>query len=238
MSSIVNLSGKTALITGSSKGLGAAIAKKYAEADAHVILLARNEEKLIEISNKIKSSGGHTTVIPCDVSNHMALKNVASSIEEKFGKLDIFVGNAAILGTLVPIQDIDLQEFQDVMNVNVTANFILLKTLHPLLKRSKNGRVILLTTGESVVRGDANWGGYAVSKAALESLARIYAEENKPGNICVNIVDPVKTRTDMRASAKPDENPMDLPHPDEIMDVFLDLASDDCTHHGKTIKAQ
>jgi len=235
---MTDLTGKIALITGASKGIGAAVAIAYAKAGAHVILLARNERKLTKIDDKIKEFGGQATLIPCDLSDHEALKNLTPLLQERFGKLDIFVGNAGLLGTLSPLQDISIREFNQVMNVNLTANFILLKNIHPLLKQSDAGRVILVTTGESVVKGSAYWGSYAISKSALETMARVYAEENKQNNIRINLIDPVKVRTDMRAKAKPGEDPESLKTSEEITDSFLMLASDGCTHHGEVIKAQ
>ena len=235
---MTDLSGKIALITGASKGIGAAVAIAYAQAGAHVILLARNKRKLTKIDDKIKKIGGKATLIPCDLNDHDALKNLAPLLQERFGKLDIFVGNAGVLGTLSPLQDTSVREFNQVMNVNLTTNFILLKTLHPLLKQSDSGRVILVSTAEDVVKGSAYWGSYAISKSALETMARVYAEENKQSNIRINLLDPVKVRTDMRVKAKPGEDPMSLKTPEDITGSFLMLASNDCIHHGEVIKAQ
>lgn len=235
---MTDLSGKIAFITGASKGIGAAVAIAYAKAGAHVILLARNERKLTKVDDKIKEFGGQATLIPCDLNDHDSLKNLAPLLQERFGKLDIFVGNAGLLGTLSPLQDISAREFNQIMNVNLTANFTLLKNLHPLLKQSEAGRVIMVTTGEDIVKGSAYWGTYAISKSALETMTRVYAEENRQSNIRVNLLDPVKVRTDMRSKAKPGEDPMSLPAPKEIMNSFLMLASDNCSHHGEVIKAQ
>ena len=231
-----DLSGKVALITGASKGIGAAVAKAYARAGAHVILLARNERKLTKIDDEIKALGGTATLIPFDLTDSENIQNLGPLLTQKFGKLDIFVGNAALLGTLGPLTDISRREFNQVMSVNLTANFLLLKTLDPLLKASEAGRVIFVTTGADIVKGHAYWGTYAISKAALEAMARVYAGENEQSNIRVNIIDPVRVRTDMRASAKPGEDPMSLPAPDDIVGRFLELASADCQKHGEVVK--
>ena len=231
---MVDLSGKIALITGASQGIGAAVAKAYASAGVHVILLARNKRKLERIDDAIKALGGQATLIPFDLSDSDSLKNLGPLLAERFGKIDIFVGNAAMLGTLGPLTDISTREFNQVMAVNLTANFLLLKTLDPLLKVSEAGRVIFVTTGADIVKGYAYWGTYAVSKAAVESMARVYAGEKEESNIRVNLIDPVRVRTDMRASAKPGEDPMSLPAPEDIVEKFLELASSDCQLHGET----
>ncbi len=233
---MVDLSGKIALITGASQGIGAAVAKAYASAGAHVILLARNKRKLERIDDAIKALGGQATLIPFDLSDSDNIKNLGPLLQERFGKLDIFVGNAAMLGTLGPLTDISAREFNQVMAVNVTANFLLLKTLNILLKASEAGRVIFLTTGVDIVKGHAYWGTYAVSKAAVESMAQVYAGENEQSNIRVNIIDPGAVRTDMRSKAKPGEDPMSLPAPDDIMARFLELTSNDCQYHGEILK--
>ena len=235
---MVDLSGKIALVTGASKGLGAAIAKAYADAGAHVLLLARHERRLGRISDAIQKYGGQATIIPCDLSDSESLKNLAPLIQQKFGQLDIFVGNAGLLGTLSPLQDITTEEFNQVLSVNLTANFILLKTLPPLLNASKAGRIVMVSTSDKVINGQGYWGSYAVSKAALETLVKTYADENAHGSIRTNIIKPGALRTDMRAKAKPGEDPQSLPLPEEITYKFLELASNDCTLNGQIIEAQ
>ena len=238
MPNSIDLTGKIALITGASKGIGAAIAKAYAKAGAHVILIARNQRKLEKIDDDIRKQGGTATLIPLDIMSFDNVDKLGPAIYEKFGKLDIFVANAAILGTLSPLSQISSREFQHVMDTNLTANFRLIKTLDPLLQKSEAGRAIFLTTGSDIVKGEAYWGGYAISKAALESMVRIYAAENNQSTLNINLADPVRVRTNMRASAKPGEDPLSLPHPDDIMSKFLELASSDCGLHGETINLQ
>jgi NAD(P)-dependent dehydrogenase (short-subunit alcohol dehydrogenase family) len=232
------LKDRIALITGASKGIGAAIAKAYAKAGAHVILLARDQKKLEQVDDEIKREGGQATLFPFDLMRLDELEKLGPSIHQRFGRLDIFVGNAGLLGTLMPLNQIGVKEYQRVMDTNLNANFMLIKTLDPLLKTSDAGRVIFVSTGQGVVDGRAYWGTYAISKAALESMARVYAAENENSAMRVNIVDPGGVRTDMRAAAKPGEDPQTLPAPEDITGVFLDLASPQCRVHGQVIKAQ
>lgn len=231
--SSIDLTGRIALITGASKGIGAAIAKAYAKAGAHVVLTARSQKGLEEVDDAIQAEGGQATLMPLDLMRLDNLEKLGPTLQERFGKLDIFVGNAGLLGTLMPLPQITPREFQHVMDTNVTANFRLLKTLDPLLKASDAGRVIFVSTGAGVVKGRAYWGTYSISKAALESMARVYADEVRQTNIRVNIVNPGAVRTDMRASAVPGEDPMTLPAPEDIVEVFLELASPDCQKHGE-----
>lgn len=231
------LTNKIALITGASRGIGRAVAMEYAAHGAHVILLATKKRKLEKLYDEITENGGAATVFPFDLSQLEDIHKIGPSIYKKFGGLDIFVGNAGLLGTLSPLSDIKPDEFQKVMDINIHANFHLLQTLDPLLKRSSAGRVIFVTTGSEVVHGRAYWGTYAISKAALESMARIYAQEVAHSNIRVNLLNPGAVRTDMRAAAKPGENPQTLPAPDEITENFVYLASDQCQDHGQIIQA-
>lgn len=231
----VDLSGRLALITGASQGIGAAVAKAYAKAGAHVILVARNQKKLEKMDDEIREAGGQATLLPLDLMNFEEVDKLGPSIYERFGKLDIFVGNAGLLGTLGPLTQISNTEYQRVLDTNLSANFRLIKTLDPLLQASDTGRAIFVSTSEEVVGGRAYWGTYSISKAALESMVRVYAAENEKTNLRVNIVDPGAVRTDMRASAKPGEDPMSLPHPDDIVNVFLDLASSSCAKHGEVV---
>ena len=232
----ISLNNKIALITGASQGIGAAVAKAYAKAGAHVILVARNQKKLEAIDDEIKATGGNATLLPLDLQDLNAIDKLGPVIEQRFGKLDIFVGNAGLLGTLMPLHQISTTEFDRVMTVNLAANFRLIKTLDPVLKASDNGRVMFVSTGQSVTQGRAYWGTYAVSKSALETMAMVYADETRQTNIRVNVIDPGSVRTDMRAAAKPGENPEILPRPENITDDFLTLAADDCTQHGDIIR--
>lgn len=236
MTHLVNLSDKIALITGASRGIGAAVAKVYASAGAHVILLARNVSGLEKVDDEIKSSGGKATLMPVDLLKLDSLENLGPMLYERFGKLDIFVGNAGILGTLGPLAQADPKEFEKVMDINLMANYRLIRTLDPLLRASDNGRAILVSTGTGVIQGRGYWGAYAVSKAGLETMARVYADETAQTNLRVNVIDPGAVRTEMRKSAKPGEDPMSLPAPDDITQEFLNLAADNCAKHGEIVR--
>lgn len=235
MSSPVDLSGKIALVTGASRGIGAAVAKAYAKAGAHVVLLARTVGGLEAVDDEIRAAGGHATLMPVDLMKLDELDALGPTLYERFGGLDIFVANAGMLGTLSPLGHIDPKEWQKVIDTNVSANFRLLRTLDPLLQKSENGRAIFVTTSDDVIDGRAYWGTYGISKAALETLARTYAAENDNTALKVNIVDPGRVRTDMRAAAKPGEDPLTLPAPDDVVPKFLELAAPDCKQNGAII---
>ncbi len=229
-----SLAGKTALITGASRGIGAAAAKELARQGAHVILIARTIGGLESVDDEIKAFGGKATLMPLDLFKLNELDALGPTLHKHFPKLDIFIGNAAMLGTLAPLGHIKPDEFQRVMDLNVTANYRLVRTLDPLLKASDNGRVVFVTSG---ITQDykAYWGEYAVSKAALEALAKVYAAECANSNVKVNILDPGRVRTAMRAQAYPGEDPQSRPHPDEIAPYFLKLVANDCTMNGQTL---
>lgn len=238
MTDNINLNGKIALITGASKGIGAAVAKAYAKAGAHVILIARNKSALEKNDDEIREMGGQATLMPLDLMRLDDLEKLGQILFQRFGKLDIFVGNAGLLGTLGPLPQINNREFQHVMDTNLTANFRLIKTLDPLLQESEAGRVIFVSTSSAVTQGRAYWGTYSISKAALETMARVYAAENEKTNLRVNIINPGAVRTDMRAAAMPGEDPMTLPAPKDVVPKFLELASSTCSLHGEVVKIQ
>lgn len=215
------LEGKIALITGASRGIGAAVAKAYAREGAQVILIARTTGGLEEVDDAIRTEGGKpATLVPLDLLEFDKIDGLGGMIAEKYGRLDILVGNAAILGELAPISSIDPKVWQKVIDLNLTANYRLLRSFDPLLRQSQAGRVQFVTSGVVAMQAPF-WGAYAVSKAGLEKLADTYAAEVKNTNIQVETVDPGVVRTRMRASAFPGEDPMTLPTPEEITDRFL-----------------
>lgn len=228
------LAGKTALITGASRGIGAAVAKELARQGAHVILIARTIGGLEAVDDEIKAFGGTATLMPLDLFKLDDLDALGPTLHQHFPKLDILIGNAAMLGTLAPIGHVKPDEFQRVMDLNVTANYRLIRTLDPMLKASDAGRVVFVSSG---VTKDfkAYWGEYAVSKAALEALAKVYANECANTNVKVNILDPGRVRTAMRAQAYPGEDPQSRPHPDDIAPYFLKLVADDCILNGEIV---
>ncbi len=229
-----SLKGKTALITGASRGIGAAAAKLLAKQGAHVILIARTVGGLEAVDDEIKSFGGKATLMPLDLFKLNDLDALGPTLYQHFPKLDIFIGNAAMLGTLAPLGHLKPDEWQKVMDLNVTANFRLIRTLDPLLKASPHGRVVFVTSG---ITQDikAYWGEYAVSKVALEALAKVYASECANTNVKVNILDPGRVRTAMRSQAYPGEDPQSRPHPDDMAHYFLKLVGDDCAMSGETL---
>lgn len=228
----VDLTGKVALITGSSRGIGRSVALAYAKAGAHVVLLARTVSALEAVDDEIRAAGGSATLMPADLRDLDALDNMGPLLLEKFGRLDIFVANAATLGTLTPAPHIKPAEWARVMDVNLNANFRLVRTLDALLRASDMGRAIFVTSGAAA--GIAYWSAYGVSKAALECLAKTYAAETKLTKLRVNLIDPGIVRTAMRAEAFPGEDPLSLKHPDDVTGLFIDLAGPACTRHGNT----
>ena len=229
-----NLSGKVAVVTGASRGIGASVAVELAKAGAHVILIARTIGGLEAVDDNIKSFGGKSTLMPLDLFKLNDLDALGPTLHQHFPKVDIFIGNAAMLGTIAPITNVKPDEFQKVMDLNVMANYRLLRTLDPLLKASNAGRVVFVTSGITKdIR--AYWGEYAISKVALEALAKTYAAECEGTNVRVNILDPGRVRTTMRAQAYPGEDPAIRPHPNEIVNYFMPLVGDDCTMNGETV---
>lgn len=228
------LKDKIALITGASRGIGSAVAKRYAAEGAHVILLARTVGGLEELDDEIQSAGGKTTLVPCDLRQFDKIDELGAVVAERFGKLDILVGNAGVLGELTPVSHITPKVWQEVMDINVTANYRLIRSFDPLLKLSDAGRALFVTSGVAPSHF-AYWGAYSASKAALEKLIYVYAEETKKTNLRVNLVDPGVVRTKMRETAMPGEDPNTLPAPEAITDVFVDLATNNCQKHGEVV---
>ncbi|WND02128.1 SDR family NAD(P)-dependent oxidoreductase [Temperatibacter marinus] len=232
-----SLKGKLALITGASRGIGRAVAELYAKEGAHVIAVARarSQGALEELDDTIQAIGGSCTIAPLDLQDGDALDRLGALIYERWGKLDILVGNAGILGAITPITHMDVKEWGDILNINLTANWRLLRSMDPLLKQSDAGRAIFVSSG-AAHKHKPYWGGYAVSKAALEELVLTYAAETKASKIKANLIDPGPIRTMMRAKAVPGEDPSSLPTTAEIAPLFLELASDTLEKTGELIK--
>jgi NAD(P)-dependent dehydrogenase (short-subunit alcohol dehydrogenase family) len=218
------LKDRIALITGASRGLGRAVALAYAREGAHVLLLARGLATLGRVDDDIRAAGGQASLIPLDLADGAAIDALGPSLYERFGRLDVLVGNAAILGALSPLPHVSSTHWDKVIAVNVTANWRLIRTLHPLLERSGAARVIFVTsTGAN--SGDPYWAPYSVSKAALEALAKTYANETANTAITVNLVDPGAIATRMRAEAYPGEDQATLPRPEQVTEIFVKLAA-------------
>jgi len=228
------LQGRSALITGASRGIGAAVATRFAAEGAHVILLARTVGGLEEVDDAIKAAGGNATLVPCDVTDFERLDTLGPHLLERFGGLDIFIGNAAVLGTMTPLAQYDAKVWHQVFDINVHANWRLIRVVDPLLRRAAAGRAVLLTSG-AARRPRAYWGAYAVTKAALEAMGAVWAAELVKTDVRVNLLNPGATRTKMRATAFPGEDPMSLKTPDAVTDALVELASVDCQRHGEII---
>jgi len=228
----IDLKGRIALVTGASRGIGYFTAIELAKAGAHVIACARTVGGLEELDDAIKAVGGSATLVPFDLSDMEAIDRLGASIFERWGKLDILVANAGILGVIAPVAHVEAKVFERVMTTNVTAMWRLVRSLEPLLVKSDAGRAILLSSGVAT-NPRAFWGAYAMSKAAVETMGRIWAEEMAHTSLRINLVNPGATRTAMRAQAMPGEDPETLPHPSEVAAKILPLASPEMTDSGR-----
>lgn len=229
------LAGRLALITGASRGIGAAVARRFAAEGAQLVLVARTVGGLEEVDDAVRAAGSSATLVPLDLTDFEAIDRLGQSLYERFGRLDILVGNAGILGTLSPVGHIQPRDWTAVINLNLTANWRLIRSLDPLLRASEAGRV-LFVTAEVARSARAYWGAYAASKAALETLVRVYADEVEKTKLRVNLIDPGKVRTALRARAFPGEKPEQVPHPDTITDMFVELAEAASTRHGEIVE--
>jgi NAD(P)-dependent dehydrogenase (short-subunit alcohol dehydrogenase family) len=223
---------RVALITGASRGIGAAVAARFAREGIHVILTARDVKGLEATDDAVRASGGTATLVPLDLAEYDKIDILAANIAQRFGKLDILVGNAAILSDLTPLAHIEPDDFDRVMATNVTANWHLIRALDTLLKRSDAPRAMFVTSGVTT-HACAYWGAYAISKTALEAMVNIYAAENERTPLRVNLIDPGAVRTRMRARAFPGEDPMTLPDAEAIVELFVTLAATDLQETGK-----
>jgi NAD(P)-dependent dehydrogenase (short-subunit alcohol dehydrogenase family) len=216
------LADRIALVTGASRGIGHATALALARAGAHVVAVARTVGGLEELDDAIRAIGGSTTLVPLDLKDTPGIARLAAALQARYGRLDIMVGNAGILGPLSPLDHVEPKAWDDVLAVNVTANWHLIRAMDPLLKRSAAARVVFVTSG-IVAHPRAYWGPYAVSKAALEALARTYAAETLSTAIRVNLFNPGPTRTRMRATAMPGEDPAELKTAEPVAERILEL---------------
>ncbi len=234
------LENKVALITGASRGIGAEIAKLYAREGAHVILLARSKSGLEDVDDVIRAECGEgcSTLMPCDLTKIDDLEALGPTIYNRFGKLDIFVANAGILGEMTLVSHSKMKDWKDTWTTNVLANVQMIRTLEPLLKASEAGRAILVGSGMGI-DAKAFGGEYGVSKAAAMFLFRTWAEENRTGNLRVNIVRPGAVDTDMLRQVFPGGYQADdLRTAEQVAPLFVALASPDCTRHGEIVRPE
>jgi NAD(P)-dependent dehydrogenase (short-subunit alcohol dehydrogenase family) len=227
------LAHRIAVVTGASRGIGHAAALALAKAGAHVVAVARTVGGLEELDDAIRAEGGSpATLVPLDLRDYTGIDRLGAALQDRFGRLDILVGNAGILGPLSPLGHVQQAAWDEVMAVNVTANWRLICAMDPLLKFSDAGRVVFVSSDVAAL-ALAYWGPYAISKAALETLARTYAAETVATNVRVNLLTPGPIRTRMRAQAMPGEDPMTLETPEQVAGKIIELCLPSMQESGK-----
>jgi NAD(P)-dependent dehydrogenase (short-subunit alcohol dehydrogenase family) len=228
------LAGKIALITGASRGIGAAVAERFAGEGAHLVLVARTVGGLEETDDRVRTAGGSATLVPFDLRDFIKIDELGAALYERYGRLDILIGNAAEFGVFSPLGHIDPDAWSEVLDLNLTANWRLIRATDPLLRMAPSGRAVFVT---SRLARDAlpYYGAYAVSKAGLETMVRIYAGEIARTAVRVNLIDPGIARTRLRARIFPGENPESIPEPETVAEAFLDLVLPECTRNGEVV---
>lgn len=229
------LQDRIAVITGASRGIGRAVALGFAAEGAHVILVSRTVGGLEEVDDEISKIGGKATLVPLDLTDFDAIDRLGANIYERWGKLDVLVGNAGSLGVLTPVSHLEVKAWDKVIATNITANWRLIRSFEPLLKRSDAGRAIFVTSG-AAQKNKPYWGGYAMSKAALEAIVKTWAAECANTNVRANLISPGPTRTAMRKQAMPGEDPTTLTKPAELVPLFIELAMPSCTRNGEVVE--
>lgn len=230
------LKNRTALVTGANRGIGLAIAKEFGKEGANVLLAGRNKAALDRVRDQIFSAGGTAEVFVVDLEKDESVRDLTRQLKSKFESLDILIGNAASLGARVPLIRYPLDTWRQTFRINVDANLILLAELDELLKRAQAPRIVMLSA-KVATQGKATTGSYAVTKAALEAMVRIYVAEAGQSPVRINIVSPGATRTEMRARAAPEEDPMTLKTPEAIAPLFVEMAVPEYREQGKWIDA-
>lgn len=226
------LDGRVAVVTGASRGIGRAAALALAQAGAHVIAVARTQGGLEELDDAIQAVGSGATLVPLNLTDYEGIDRLGGAIHERWGRLDILVGNAGVLGALMPLGHLTPEIWQKTLEVNVTANWRLIRSLDPLLRESDAGRAIFVTSG-AAHKCRAYWGAYSVSKAALDALVRTYAAETERTTVRAMLLNPGPLRTAMRRSAMPGEDPETLKTPDDLAPLFVTLANPNWAETGK-----
>lgn len=232
----MRLSGQIALVTGASRGIGAATAIELARRGAHVVITARTQGGLEETDDAIRAAGGTATLLPLDLMDGDSLDQIGPSLFARFRRLDILVSNAAALGRLTPAPHILPKDWATVMGVNLTATWHLIRSCGPLLTAAPAGRAVFITTAR-VQRPLAYWGAYGATKAGMEHLVLTWADETRHGNLRVNLFDPGIVRTRMRADAMPGEDPQTLPPPESVAPQIVNLCLPTTTRHGSVVEA-
>jgi NAD(P)-dependent dehydrogenase (short-subunit alcohol dehydrogenase family) len=223
---------RIALVAGASRGIGYATALALARGGAHVVALARTIGGLEELDDAVRAAGGSATLTPLDIRDYPALYRLGAALNERYGRLDVLVGNAAIGAVPSPLDHIEPKAWDESLAINVTANWHLIRAMGPLLKLSDAGRAVFITSG-AATSARAYRAPYSVSKAALDVLVRTYAEETSSTSVRVNLFNPGPTRTGMRTLVMPGEDPATLPAPDEVAAKIVDLCLPDFSATGK-----
>jgi NAD(P)-dependent dehydrogenase (short-subunit alcohol dehydrogenase family) len=226
------LADSIALVTGASRGIGHAVALTLADAGAHVVALARTVGGLEELDDAIRAAGGSATLVPLDLTDYAGIDRLGAALAERYGRLDVLVGNAGILGPISPLGHVEPKAWDEVFAINVTANWRLIRSMDPLLQRAEAARAVFLTSG-AASNFRAYRGPYSISKAALEGLVRTYAAETASTQVRVNLFNPGPTRTRMRAQFMPGEDPATLPKPEQVAEKILTLCLPTFTETGK-----
>ncbi len=227
-----SLTSRIALVTGASRGLGYATARALAKAGAHVVAVARTQAGLEELDDDIRNDGGSATLVPLNLTDVDGIARLGAALYERHGKLDILVGNAGIAGPSSPLGHIELKPWNDVMVLNVTANFQMIRCMEPLLKQSDAGRAVFVTSGDAG-KASAYRGPYAASKAGLETLVRAWANETASTPLRINLFDPGPIRTKMRAIVFPGEDPSTLDTPGQVAELIVPMCAPGWTETGK-----